>query len=151
MRTIILIAAALLIQQQAFAGVGFCRNRVDLVCEAKYNKPDGSSVAGPTALGRVYDRMNYLFSPVDCQGSIVLNTYAGQFTAEYKDYEGTVTAYFEPTEGKKRLVILADPIDLDVKTSATVTNLSDERYDSLTFTCYTQVNYQYRYRHNPNE
>ncbi|MFL5814569.1 MAG: hypothetical protein ACJ763_13425 [Bdellovibrionia bacterium] len=151
MRTFILIAAALLIQQQANAAVGICDNRVDLVCEAKFNKPDGASVSGPTALGRVYDQTNALFAPVDCQGSIVLDTYAGQFTASYKDYEGIVTAYFEPIEGKKRLVILADPIDLATKTSVTVTNLSDERYDSLTFTCYTQVNYQYRYRHNPNE
>jgi hypothetical protein len=151
MKTFILFVAAVLIQQQALAAVGFCRNRVDLVCEAKFNKPDGASVTGPTALGRVHDQTNALFAPVDCQGSIVLETYAGQFTANYKDYEGIVTAYFEPTGGKKRLVIFADPIDLDTKASVTVTNLSDERYDSLTFTCYTQVNYQYRYRHNPAE
>jgi hypothetical protein len=44
MRTFILIAAALLIQQQAFAGFsGQCHDRVDLVCEASLNQANGSS------------------------------------------------------------------------------------------------------------
>lgn len=151
MRSLILIVAALLIQQQAFAGYGLCRNRIDLVCEAKFNRPDGSSKSGPSALGRVYDQTNELFALAECQGSVVIDTYAGQFTANYKDDSGTLTAYFEPTDGHKALLILADPIDLDTKTTVTVPNYSDERYDSITFTCSTQVNYQYKYRHRAGE
>jgi hypothetical protein len=151
MKTFILIIVALLIQQEAFAAIGSCRNRIDLVCEAKFNRPDGSSDAGPAAVSRVHNQDHALFAPVDCQSSVVIDTYAGKFTANYNDYSGTISAWFENTEGRKSLLILADTIDLDNKASVTVPNLADERYDSITFTCSTRVNAQFRYRYNPAE
>ncbi len=140
MRSLILIVAALLIQQQAFAGFGQCRNRIDLVCEASLNQTNGSSKLVSSGVGRVYDRQSEYFDPAECEGSVVLNTAAGKFVANYKDYNGTVTAWIDPVEGGERLLIVADPIDTQTKTSVTVPMLSDEKYDSVTFTCYTQVN-----------
>jgi hypothetical protein len=151
MRSLILIAAALLIQQQAFAGIGVCRNRIDLVCEAKLSSSNGSSKPLTSGVGRVYNQDPELFVPVDCEGSVVLNTEAGKFVAQYRDYDGTVTASLNPIEGRKSLLFLADPIDSGTKATVTVPNLSYDGYDSITFTCYPQVNYQYRYRFNPGE
>jgi hypothetical protein len=147
MRTIILIAAALLIQQQAFAGFGQCRDRLDLVCEARLNQPNGSFTNGPSGLGRVYDQQSEYFDPADCEGSVVLNTDAGKFVANYTDSEGTVRAWIDPADGGEQLVIEDAPIDTERKTSVTVPMPSGGKYSSVTFTCYTQVNYQYNPRY----
>lgn len=151
MRTLILIAAALLIQQQASAAIGQCRTRIALVCEAKYNQPNGTSKEVTSGAGRVYNQNAEFFGLPDCQASVALETDAGTFTANYTDYNGKVTATIAPAEGNPRLLILGDEIDEDTKTSVTVPMLSDEKYDSVTFTCYTQVNYKYQYRYNPGE
>lgn len=151
MRSLILIAAALFIQQQAFAGFGQCSNRVDLVCEARVNLTDGTSKLLTSGVGRVYNQESEMFYPVDCEGSVTLDTDIGQFVANYKDYDGTVTATLNPSEGQGRLLFVSEAIDEDTNASATVPMLSDENTHSVTFTCFTQVNYQYQYRHNPRE
>ncbi|MFL5814570.1 MAG: hypothetical protein ACJ763_13430 [Bdellovibrionia bacterium] len=146
MRTFILIAAAFLIQQQAFAGYGQCRRGLDLVCEATMNKKDGSSRMVTSGAGRVYDQEQEYFDAAECEGSVVLYTDAGKFVANYRDYDGTVRAWIDPIEGRERLLIDAAPIDTERKTSVTVPMYSNKKYESVTFTCYTQVNYQYNPR-----
>lgn len=146
MRSLILIAAALLIQQQAFAGIGQCRRGLDLVCEASITKKDGSSHVVTSGAGRVYDQSQEYFDQAECEASVVLNTAAGKFVANYRDGDGTVRAWIDPIEGSERLLIDADPIDTNRSTSVTVPVYSDKRYKSVTFSCYTQVNYQYNPR-----
>jgi hypothetical protein len=48
-------------------------------------------------------------------------------------------------------VFVSEPIDDNTKATETVPTLAYEGYDSITFTCYTQVNSQYHYSYNPGE
>lgn len=141
MKNIIWIAAALLVQQQAFAGFGQCRGRIDLVCEAQLNLINGGFRNGPSGVGRVYDHEVEYFDPVDCEASLSLNTELGKFVANYNDYNGTVRAWIDSVDGFEDLVIEDASIDTERKTSVTLPVASSAKYKSVTFTCYTQVNY----------
>lgn len=146
MRSLILIAVALLIQQQAFAGFGQCRRGIELVCEATMNKKDGTSRVATSGAGRVYDQAQEYFDAAECEASVVLYTDAGKFVANYRDYDGTVRAWIDPIEGNERLLIDTASIDTNRKTSVTVPMYSDKKYESVTFTCYTEVNFNYNPR-----
>jgi len=56
MRSIILMAAVLLIQQQAFASFDRCQSHLELVCETRFNYPNGSVSFGKSGASMVFDQ-----------------------------------------------------------------------------------------------
>jgi hypothetical protein len=67
--------------------------------------------------------------------------------ASYRDNDGTVRAWIDPIDGGERSLIDSDAINTNRKASATVSVDRNKKYQSVTFSCYTQVNDQ----NNPRE
>jgi hypothetical protein len=102
MKKLFVLAALLLVQSQAFAGYGECRN-LKLTCSALYITLNDTVEKGPSASDTLSDTQPEDLAPVECVASLQLNTEAGHFVGFYHDGSKTLTASLHPTEGWNRI------------------------------------------------